>query len=250
MKNSLAIWFDEPIPYPAAIRLQDELVRRRVADAIPDLALFLEHTPVITLGNRGRTQNVLAPPAELARRAIQIVHASRGGDVTYHGPGQLVLYPVIRLGVNEADAHGYLHNLEEIALRTAADFGVEAFRRPGKTGAWTAAGKLAAIGIRLKRWVTSHGMSFNVYPDLTGFQTIVPCGLAGEAVTSLKQLLQDACPALPEVRARMTEHFGAVCRRPIAIHRPPWPDLPEELRDMLAAAASSPEAESRRVAPR
>ncbi len=237
MKNALAIWFDAPVPYPAAMRLQDELVRRRIAETLPDMALFLEHTPVVTMGNRGQAEHVLIPTAELSRRGIDLIHATRGGDVTYHGPGQEIIYPIMHLGSNEADAHGYLHNLEEIAIRTAADFGVTAFRRPGKTGAWTESGKLAAIGIRLKRWVTFHGMSFNVRPDLTGFRTIVPCGLVGEAVTSLKKLLQDACPALPEVRARLAEHFSTVCRRPIAIHRPPWTDLPEDLRDLLAAAA-------------
>lgn len=239
MSNALAIWLDAPIPYPAAMRFQDELVRRRIAETLPDLALFLEHTPVVTLGNRGQAGHLLAAPAELARRGIDIAQATRGGDVTYHGPGQTIIYPVIRLGANEADAHGYLHNLEEIAIRTAADFGVAAFRRPGKTGAWTHLGKLAAIGIRLKRWVTSHGMSFNVRPDLGGFQTIVPCGLVGEAVTSLELLLPAACPAPEAVRARMTEHFSTVCRRPVSIHRPPWPALPQELRDMLAAAAGA-----------
>ncbi len=237
MKNALAIWFDAPLPYPAAMRLQDDLVRRRIAETLPDLALFLEHTPVVTLGNRGQAEHVLASAAELSRRGIDLIHATRGGDVTYHGPGQEIIYPIMRLGLNEADAHGYLHNLEEIAIRTAADFGVAAFRRSGKTGAWTEAGKLAAIGIRLKRWITFHGMSFNVRPDLNGFQTIVPCGLLGEAVTSLELLLPATCPAPEAVRARMTEHFSVVCRRPVSIHRPPWPGLPGDLRAMLAAAA-------------
>jgi lipoate-protein ligase B len=240
MKDAAAIWFEAPIPYSAAMRLQDELVRRRIEETLPDMALFLEHTPVVTLGNRGRTEHLVASPVELQQRGIDMVHASRGGDVTYHGPGQMIIYPIIHLGTNEADTHGYLHNLEEIAIRTAADFGILAFRRSGKTGAWTDAGKLAAIGIRFKRWVTSHGMSFNVNPDLSGFSTIVPCGLVGEAVTSLERLLPDTCPAMAAVRASMTGHFCAVCRRAAAIHRPPWPDLPEDLRAILIEASSPP----------
>ncbi|MCA1809382.1 MAG: lipoyl(octanoyl) transferase LipB, partial [Lentisphaerae bacterium] len=171
--QTLAVQFDKPIPYAEAVAIQEKLVRARLDEKLPDTVLLLEHPPVITIGNRGRRNYLLLSQEALARRGIALYESSRGGDVTYHAPGQLIIYPIIRLGANEADTHGYLHNLEEVALRTAADFGVQAFRRPGMTGAWTAAGKLAAIGIRLKRWVTSHGMSFNVCPDMTGFQAIV-----------------------------------------------------------------------------
>lgn len=222
-----AIIFQKPLEYAAGVRLQEALVSARIADQIPDAILLLEHAPVITLGVRADRRHILLPPAELARRGITVVQSSRGGDVTWHGPGQLVMYPIIRLGEEEADARGYLFNLEEVAIRTAADFGVTATRRAGLTGAWTQAGKLAAIGIRLKRWVTFHGLSFNVNPDLSGFAAIVPCGLAGEPVTSLKNLKGDACPALEDVRNRLLAHFSAVCHRKVrqfSSERPP-PEL-------------------------
>ncbi|MFH1969897.1 MAG: lipoyl(octanoyl) transferase LipB [Verrucomicrobiota bacterium] len=227
-----AITIEKPFPYDAGVRLQTALVNARISDAIPDTVLFLEHTSVITLGVRAQDSHVLLSSADLKRRHIDLYHSSRGGDATWHGPGQLVMYPIIRLGEQEADAHGYLHNLEEIAIRTAGDFGVAAYRRPGLTGAWTQAGKLAAIGIRLKRWITFHGMSFNVKPDLSEFATIVPCGLAGEAVTSLEKLIGTACPTLAQVREHMERHFSDVCRRDLkcaglADH------LPEELEKIL-----------------
>jgi len=233
---ALAIAFNQPVEYGDGVRLQTELVTARIAGAIPDVVLFLEHAPVITLGVRAAPQHVLLPPAELERRRIALFRSSRGGDATWHGPGQLVMYPILRLGDTEADAHGYLHNLEEIAIRTAADFGAAAWRRPGLTGAWTTRGKLAAIGIRLKRWVAFHGMSFNVDPDLSGFSAIVPCGLTGEPVASLRQLLGDACPALAEVRTRMAHHFSAVCRRPLDWAEPGG-GLPAALRALFDRAA-------------
>lgn len=213
-------FFDEPVPYPDGVKLQERLHAARVANRIPDVVLFLEHAPVITLGARGRTQHLLVAPEELAARGIALHHASRGGDVTYHGPGQLVMYPILRLGENEADSHSYLFNLEEIAIRAAADFGVAAFRRSGMNGAWTHRGKIAAIGFRLKRWVTLHGMSFNVAPNLEHFGLIVPCGLHGEAVTSLREILRERCPTLADVRERMRAHFEAVCGRALTLKSP------------------------------
>lgn len=227
-----AITIEKPLAYDAGVRLQMDLVTARIANTIPDVVLFLEHTSVITLGVRTQDGHVLLPPVELAKRKIALFKSSRGGDVTWHGPGQLVMYPIIRLGEQEADARGYLHNLEEIAIRTAGDFGVKAFRRPGLTGAWTQAGKLAAIGIRLKRWVTFHGMSFNVKPDLAGFSAIVPCGLAGETVTSLEKILGAACPTLAQVREHMGRHFSAVCRRELKWVGPA-DHLPEELKKVF-----------------
>lgn len=235
MPKTLAICIDTPLAFDKAAQMQNALVLLRVEDKLPDMVFCLEHTPVITLGNRGRTNHVLLSPAELDRRGISLIHANRGGDVTYHGPGQLILYPIIRLGSNEADAHGYLYNLEETAIRTAADFGIQAFRRAGKTGAWSDSGKFAAIGIRFKRWVTFHGMSFNVAPDLTGFQTIVPCGLTGESVTSLEQMLPD-CPSMEAVRAKILQHFSVVFRRPLETHTFPFASLPANLREFIMAA--------------
>lgn len=225
--NAVGLWFPSPVRYAEGVRIQEALVAARQADRIPDTVLFLEHRPVITLGRRGRTNFLLAGPDELARRGIDLERSSRGGDVTYHGPGQLVLYPILKLGTAEADAHGYLQNLEEIAIRTAADFGLRAYRRSGKNGAWTAAGKIAAIGFHLKRWVTMHGMSFNVDVDLSAFELIVGCGLVGEPVSSLRAQLEDRCPSLSEVRSAMARHFSDVCQRPLDVHNVEqgYPDL-------------------------
>ena len=208
-----ALYFNQPVAFSDGVKIQERLLAARAAGTIPDVVLFLEHRPVVTLGSRGRKQHLLIPPEELARRGIEFAQATRGGDVTYHGPGQLILYPILHLGDREADAHGYLSNLEEVAIRTAADFGVRAFRREGMNGAWTDAGKIAAIGFRLKRWITQHGLSFNVNPDLDGFATIVPCGLAGEPVTSLEKILGPACPPLAQVRNALCSHFETVCGR-------------------------------------
>lgn len=212
-----AVYLDSPVSYGLLSRVQDDLLEARIRDAIPDTVLFLEHTPVVTLGRRGRDACLKLPPDQYDARGIDLHYASRGGDATYHAPGQLVIYPIIRLGEKEADAHGYLFNLEETAIRTAAAFGVTAFRRKGKSGAWTSAGKVAAIGFRLKRWVTSHGMSFNVNLELGGFNTIIPCGLAGEPVASLETLLGTQCPSITQVRDVLSRSFSEICDRPLTI---------------------------------
>ncbi len=193
--------------------MQHRLLTARQADLIPDTVLILQHTPVVTLGNRGRDNYLLKTEAEYRELGIDVFHAERGGDVTFHGPGQWVLYPILYLGGNEADSHGYLNNLEEIAIRTLGDYGIEGFRREGKSGAWTEAGKVAAIGFRLKKWVSFHGMSFNVCNDLSGFETIVPCGLVGEPVATVKAILGDDCPRMEQVRDSLLNHFSAVCNR-------------------------------------
>jgi len=187
-------------------------------DAIPDTVLFLEHLPVITCGVRTKPEQIILTPEELTKRGIDIAESSRGGAVTFHGPGQLVMYPIIKLHdpksqTHKTDVHGYLHNLEETAIRTAADFDVTAYRRQGMTGAWTDHGKLAAIGVRFKRWVTYHGLSFNVNPDLSGFSAIIPCGLAGEKVTSLELLPGKQCPPLAKVRECLARHFASVFKK-------------------------------------
>lgn len=214
------IFFDRPVRYADGVRLQEQLVARRQADEIPDTVLFLEHAPVVTLGRRGRDQFLLRPADELRALGVEVERASRGGDVTYHGPGQLVLYPILKLDPR-ADSHGYLWSLEEIAIRTAASFGLAAYRRAGMNGAWTDGGKIAAIGFHLKRWVTMHGMSFNVNLDLRGFSYIVGCGLVGEKVTSLAELLGPRCPPLAEVRAKMAAHVADVLGRTLKLR--PFP---------------------------
>ncbi len=213
---ALALFFREPVRYAAGLRMQEALHAARCADAIPDVVLFLQHHPVITLGRRGRTAHLLAREEELRARGIDLVTASRGGDVTFHGPGQVVMYPIMRLGRKGDGSHGYLFNLEEIAVRTCAAHGVKAWRREGKSGAWTEAGKIAAIGFKVQRWVTYHGMSFNVKPALDGFSLIVPCGLAGEPVASLNAI-PGAHPApVDAVAASMANHYEDVFRQTLA----------------------------------
>jgi lipoyl(octanoyl) transferase len=226
------VYFDFPLSFADGARIQDKIHEARLAGRIPDTVLFLEHCPAVTLGARGRSNHLLITPEQLAARGIEFARASRGGDVTFHGPGQLVIYPILRLGEREADSHSYLTNLEEIAIRTAADFGVIARRRKGMNGAWTDNGKIAAIGFRLKRWITMHGMSFNVSVDLEGFQTIIPCGLQGEPVSSLKKILGDRCPPMDTVRDQMAHHFSQVCSRPLEMF-PCSATLPEPLTQLL-----------------
>jgi lipoyl(octanoyl) transferase len=193
------------VRYAEALALQQRLVEERKAGRIPDQLLLLEHPPVITLGVRSRDDrsHVLATPEALARDGVDLVETGRGGDVTFHGPGQLVGYPILDLRPDRLDVHRYVRDLEEVMIRAAGAFGVHAVRQPGFTGAWveTAAPagpprseKLAAIGVRIARWVTSHGFAFNVSIDLEQFDLIVPCGITDKGVTSLKALLGRSVP--------------------------------------------------------
>ncbi len=240
-----AVRFPTPVPYADAARLQGLLHAARLAGRIPDTILLLEHPPVVTLGRRGREGFLRRTPAELAALGIGLYRASRGGDVTWHGPGQWVLYPILKLDDGPMDAHGYLHALEETAIRTAADFGVRAFRRKGMNGAWTARGKIAAIGFHIRRWVTLHGLSFNAEPDLAGFATIVPCGLEGEPVASLRTLLGDAAPPRAAVGDRLLANAAGALRRRLdpvdpAGGPPAWRALAQDWR--RAGGATGPAA--------
>jgi len=220
-----AIRFTSPIPYDRGVAFMEALHAARVADEIPDTLLLLQHTPVVTLGRRGRDGHLLCTAEALAARGIALRVAGRGGDATYHGPGQWVLYPIIRLGGAVADAHSYLWRLEEVAIRTAGAFGVVAYRRAGMSGAWTDAGKIAAIGFYIRRWVTLHGMSFNVAPDMSGFETIVPCGLVGEKVASLATILGRS-PPLDAVGHGLLEQAEVVLARSVQVFEEsePWPE--------------------------
>ena len=160
----------------------------RQRGAIADQLLLLEHPPVITRGVRAGADNVLASAAVLRRRGVEVHDARRGGDVTYHGPGQLVGYPILLLKPDRCDVHRYVRDLEEVLIRAVAGFGVRATRIEGLTGIWVGNDKLAAIGVRLSRWVTSHGFALNVATDLDDFALIRPCGLADRGVTSLARL--------------------------------------------------------------
>lgn len=211
---AVARFFDLPVPYGEATAWQEQLVQARLNDGVPDTVLIMEHEPVITLGASADESHLRLSPAQLTERGIAVVHSARGGDVTWHGPGQLVIYPILKLHVEERDVRGYIERLEETAIRTAATFSIHAWRRPGLTGVWTAHGKLAAIGVRIRRWVTFHGLSFNVAPEPDGFQYIVPCGLAGEPVTSLRALLApEGVPGMGAVRAAWLQAFESVFNR-------------------------------------
>jgi lipoyl(octanoyl) transferase len=178
------------VGYREALDLQERLVRERRIGNAPDTLLLLEHPHVITLGSGADHDHVLVGPAERARRGIEIFETGRGGDVTYHGPGQLVGYPILDLKPDRMDLHRYLRDLEEVLISASRLLGVPCRRVGGQTGVWTAGGKLAAIGVRVSSgWITSHGFALNVHTDLTYFETIVPCGIPDRAVTSLNREL-------------------------------------------------------------
>jgi len=194
--------------YVEAWRRQEGLVAQRIAGAAPDTLIFTEHEPVYTLGVRiGAMRNLLLDPAELARSGIDLVETNRGGDITYHGPGQIVGYPIVSLAARK-DLHAYLRFLEEVLIRSLGNLGLAAARRAGKTGIWLGQRKIAAIGVGVKRWVTFHGFALNVNNDLAAFGGIVPCGITDGTVTSLKQELGREFD-LAEVRRVLASEFWA-----------------------------------------
>jgi lipoyl(octanoyl) transferase len=214
------------VGYDEALTLQRELVESRKAGRIPDTLLLLEHPHVLTLGVRasksdasapdgaGGWPNVLASAERLAELGVSVHETGRGGDVTYHGPGQIVGYPIVDLRPDRQDVHRYVRDLEEVLIRTCRDFAIDAHRVAGMTGAWVdhparGAEKVAAIGVRISRWVTSHGFALNVNTALEYFDLIVPCGIADRGVTSLDALLgRHVNPSL--VEDRLIEHFAGV----------------------------------------
>ncbi len=195
--------------YADGLALQARLVEERKAGAIPDTLLLLEHEPVFTLGRNARKENVLLPEEELRARGFDVFESGRGGDVTYHGPGQVVGYPILDLAPDRRDVHRYVRDLEEVMIRAAADFGVTAGRIAGLTGCWVGDTKLGAIGVRLSRWVTSHGFAFNVDLDLAPFGLIVPCGIRSRGVTTLSALLGHPVP-VAEAESRLADRFEEI----------------------------------------
>lgn len=173
------------VDYAKTHRLQRELQQKRIADEIDDCVLLLEHPPVLTLGRSSKPQHVLASDDLLRARGISLHEVGRGGDVTYHGPGQLVAYPIIDLKPDRKDVRKYVWSLEETMIRTCADFGLPAGRIAGLNGAWIGEGKVGAVGVRISRWVTMHGLALNADSDLDHFALIVPCGIADKRVTSI-----------------------------------------------------------------
>ena len=203
------------IEYAAGLELQRELVEERRREAIGDTLLLLEHPPVITVGARNRIgkANIVATADALVREGIQIFEAGRGGDVTYHGPGQLVGYPILDLKPDRCDVHRYVRDLEEVLISAVGRFSVTGHRVPGLSGVWVGTSgreaKLAAVGVRISRWVTSHGFALNVNTNLDHFGTIVPCGITDRGVTSLERLLGHSVP-LVDVEDAVLESFRSV----------------------------------------
>jgi lipoyl(octanoyl) transferase len=202
------------VPYADALTLQRALVEERRARRIDDTLLLLEHPHVLTVGVRGDggRSHILATDSALSARGIEVHETGRGGDITYHGPGQIVGYPIVDLNPDRCDVHRYVRDLEEVLIRTAASYGVEAGRVDGLTGVWVGREKLAAIGVRISRWITSHGFAFNVTTDLSYFDLIVPCGIADRGVTSLCRLLGRPVDQR-EVEERIAGHFCLVFDR-------------------------------------
>jgi lipoyl(octanoyl) transferase len=246
------------VEYRAAWELQQRVVAARKAGAIPDVLLLCEHPHVITLGRSGKISNLRAPSEMLRRMGVSFFETNRGGDITYHGPGQLVGYPILNLAEIRRDVAWYVRTLEETMIRATAEFGVASRRVSGRTGVWVdvQAGstmddpkevkeieeakdeeKLAAIGVHLSRWVTSHGFAYNVSTDLRYFDLIVPCGIAGKRATSLEKLLGRRVE-MKDAASRIAAHLGEI----LGLHPRAWgrQDLEMTLRtheDRAALAA-------------
>jgi len=204
------------IAYEPACELQRRAVEARKAGAIPDLLLLCEHPHVITLGRNGKAENLLASASVLRQMHIEFHATDRGGDITYHGPGQVVGYPVLALAEHRRDVRWYVDRLEETMIRATEEYGIAARRVKGLHGIWadTPAGpeKLAALGVHLSRWVTSHGFAYNVSTELRYFDLIVPCGISGKRATSLEKILGRRV-GTNEVAGRLARHFGEVFSR-------------------------------------
>src|SRR5271155_3827877 len=205
------------ISYASAYALQQQVVAARKRGDLPDVLLLCEHPHIITLGRNGKTANLRASDRLLAQMNVDFCETDRGGDITYHGPGQIVGYPILDLAEHRRDVRWYVQLLEEMMIRTSAEFGIVARRVEGRHGLWVDIAadqeeKLAAIGVHLSRWVTSHGFAYNVSTDLRYFDLIVPCGIADKRVTSLERALGRAVP-MDQVRERLVEGFASIFAR-------------------------------------
>lgn len=202
------------VSYSEASALQRELVEERRDGRVPDLLVLLEHPHVITLGvkREAARAHLLGSPEVLAARHVDVHESGRGGDITYHGPGQIVGYPIMDLRPDRCDVHKYVRDLEEVMIRAAGDFGVKGGRITGLSGTWVGADKLGAIGVRISRWITSHGFAFNVTTDLDFFNLIVPCGITSGGVTSLARA-SGRQVSIADAEASLIRHFADVFDR-------------------------------------
>ena len=225
------------ISWADAYALQQRIEKARKAGAIDDVFLLCEHPHVITLGRNANKTNLLASEHVLRQKNVEFQPTNRGGDVTYHGPGQIVGYPILNLGNIKRDVGWYVRTLEEAMIRASADFAVQAFRVPGKTGIWVSTGsteeKLGAIGVHISRWVTSHGFAYNVSTDLRYFDLIIPCGIADRKATSLEKLLQRGVK-LADVQPHLIRHLAELfLREPRSVGRD---ELLAQLAEIEAAS--------------
>jgi lipoyl(octanoyl) transferase len=194
--------------YEECLELQREVAKQRISGAIPhDVLLLVEHPPVVTLGRSSRQKNLISSPAFLSSRGVELFEVERGGDVTFHGPGQLVGYPIFDLKRHRQDLHWYLRSVEEVLIRTLSEYGVPGERSTGYTGVWTRGRKIASIGVHARDWVTWHGFALNVFTDLSYFDLIVPCGIVGVEMTSIHKETGSS-PALGEVSDFVAREFG------------------------------------------
>ena len=205
MSDTLAVCHLGPTPYREGLALQEALVSLRAAGASGDWLLFPDHPPVLTLGRGGSEESLRVSRETLARRGIELFEVTRGGDLTWHGPGQLVGYPIVDLERRGRDLHRYLRELEQSLILALEGWGIPARRVPGRTGVWAGEEKIASLGIAVRRWIGYHGFALNVAPDLGFFELIHPCGLRGVRMTSVAARLGPAAPSLDEARRRVAE---------------------------------------------
>ncbi len=210
MKKEAWILNLDTVPYEEAFELQKRLVEMRAQDTINDTLILLEHPPVFTVTRKATLKNILVSPEELEEKGISLCHTNRGGDITYHGPGQLVGYPIMNLKAHGKDLHGYVRNIEEIIIKLLMDYDITAHRDKSNPGVWVGEEKIAAVGIAVKSsWTTMHGFSFNINPDLSHYSLIVPCGISDKGVTSLFKLLGKTI-SKKDVREKLIQHYGEV----------------------------------------
>jgi lipoyl(octanoyl) transferase len=199
------------VAYEEALELQRHIARDRISGALPqDVLLLVEHPPVVTLGRASKGKHLIASPEFLRSKGVELFEVERGGDVTFHGPGQLVGYPIVDLKRHRLDLHWYLRKIEEALINTLADYEIVAERNPSFTGVWTKGKKIASIGVHARDWVTWHGFALNVDNDLSYFDLIVPCGLAGVSMTSVARELGPGAPSLARVADAVSASFGEV----------------------------------------
>jgi len=229
------------MPYAEALALQRDLAGARLSGAVPeDVLLLVEHPPVITLGRSAKASHLLASPGLLAARGVETFEVERGGDITFHGPGQLVGYPIVDLTQHRQDLHWYLRQLEEVMIRSLASCGIPAARNPGKTGVWVGDRKIASIGVHARQWVAWHGFALNVTTDLSYFDLMVPCGIPDVVMTSVERELLDGADGV--CLAPSPTLFDDLRARTVAAFCEVFSLVPEQsdVAALLAAAAAAP----------